>query len=54
MKNNTFTCEKCHKSCKDNCTDFGTKGKVLHIYISIYIHNNISNIYIYIVLILFI
>jgi len=26
LKNGTFTCEKCHKSCKDSCTDSGPKG----------------------------
>lgn len=26
LKNDTFTCEKCHKSCKEGCTDSGPKG----------------------------
>lgn len=26
QKNNTLTCEKCHKSCKEGCTDSGPKG----------------------------
>ncbi|KAL4104579.1 hypothetical protein QTP88_019873 [Uroleucon formosanum] len=26
LKNNTFTCEECHKSCKDSCTALGPKG----------------------------
>lgn len=26
MKNDTFTCEKCHKSCKESCTDNGPRG----------------------------
>lgn len=29
LKNNTFTCEECHKSCKDSCTALGPKG-ILH------------------------
>jgi len=26
--NDTLTCEKCHKSCKNGCTDSGPRGNI--------------------------
>lgn len=29
IKNETLTCKKCHKSCKNGCTDSGSKGIII-------------------------
>lgn len=31
MKNDTLTCEQCHKSCKERCTDSGPRGNMYFI-----------------------
>lgn len=31
MQNDTLTCEKCHKSCKEACTDAGPRGNFFYI-----------------------